>query len=141
MTGRHPPSRLTPYFREATVTCGSQLHPVLMAKHFRPQMITAGTGGAVKIDLENVLRVRRVYVAMHLNSDIASGRPGAGSYRADFRLERIDLPNLRGGDRGVLGVPSSAQRTDKELFAQPSSARRRDCCVCCVVLCVSDAQH
>ena len=39
---------------------------------------------------------------MHLNGDIASGRPGATSYRADFRLERIDLPNDRdGGDRGV----------------------------------------
>ena len=32
---------------------------------------------------------------MHLNGDIASGRPGATSYRADFRLERIDLPNWR----------------------------------------------
>ena len=41
--------------------------------------------GAVKIDLEDVLRVRRVYIAMHLNGDIASGRPGATSYRADFR--------------------------------------------------------
>ena len=50
--------------------------------------------GAVTIDLERVLRVRRVYIAMHLNGDIASGRPGATSYRADFRLERIDLPNL-----------------------------------------------
>ena len=47
--------------------------------------------GAVKIDLEDVLRVRRVYIAMHLNGDIASGRPGATSYRADFRLKRSDL--------------------------------------------------
>ena len=38
---------------------------------------------------------QEVYIAMHLNGDIASGRPGAISYRADFRLERIDLPNLR----------------------------------------------
>ena len=28
---------------------------------------------------------------MHLNGDIASGRPGTTSYQADFRLERIDL--------------------------------------------------
>ena len=52
------------------------------------------TGGCQN-RLECVLRVRRVYIAMHLNGDIASGRPGATSYRADFRLERIDLPNLR----------------------------------------------
>ena len=35
---------------------------------------------------------------MHLNGDIASGRPGATSYRADFRLT---FPPSDGGDRGV----------------------------------------
>ena len=33
---------------------------------------------------------------MHLNIDIASGRSGATSYRADFRFERINLPYLNG---------------------------------------------
>ena len=43
-----------------------------------------------------------VYTAMNLNGDIASGRPGAASYRAGFRLERIDFPTCEdGGDRGV----------------------------------------
>ena len=53
---------------------------------------------------------------MHLNGDIASGRPGATSYRADFRLERIDLPNDRdGGDRGV---PHSV--ADSNNYLQPA---------------------
>ena len=55
---------------------------------------------------------------MHLNGDIASGRPGATSYRADFRLERIDLPNDRdGGDRG--GVPRSVAE-DPNNYLQPA---------------------
>ena len=53
---------------------------------------------------------------MHLNGDIASGRPGATSYRADFRLERIDLPTCDGGDRGV---PRSVAE-DPNNYLQPA---------------------
>ena len=58
---------------------------------------------------------QEVYIAMHLNGDIASGRPGATSYRADFRLERINLPcllvgTLRAG-RSVAERP--ANKTNK----------------------------
>ena len=53
---------------------------------------------------------------MHLNGDIASGRPGATSYLADFRLERIDLPTTcDGGDRGV---PRSV--ADPNNYLQPA---------------------
>ena len=55
---------------------------------------------------------------MHLNGDIASGRPGATSYRADFRLERIDLPNLRWWRRGV---PRSSVAEDQiNNYLQPA---------------------
>ena len=53
---------------------------------------------------------------MHLNGDIASGRPGATSYRADFRLERIDLPNLRW--LRYRGVPRSV--ADPNNYLQPA---------------------
>ena len=54
---------------------------------------------------------------MHLNGDIASGRPGATSYRADFRLERIDLPNLRWWR--YRGVPRSSV-ADPNNYLQPA---------------------
>ena len=47
---------------------------------------------------------QEVYIAMHLNGDIASGRLGATSYRAEFRLERLTFPTCDGGV--VFDVPS-----------------------------------
>ena len=57
---------------------------------------------------------QEVYIAMHLNGDIASGRPGATSYRADFRLERIDLPNL------VAIVVFRVRRRRSNNYLQPA---------------------
>ena len=62
---------------------------------------------------------QEVYIAMHLNGDIASGRPGATSYRADFRLERIDLPNLRWWRSCV---PRSVAE-DSNNYLQPAMSR------------------